>query len=423
MKKKLLNIVLIITVVFSIVTVPNVVKDMLVLRNFILLGLGATLLIFLLINYKEIKIDKKDIAIYFFILCIVISTFLSSDIGTSIFGVTSRYEGMLTLIVYSLIYIASKKFLSFKNKKGLYVLLYVIFLPIAILGIGQYFFKAKVKSIFSYLFVGSVIGNFGNTNFMGSFLILGLPIFVIRFIKDKKWLSFATANLLFFDLIACYARSAWVGFGALVIMLLIYAIKQKDKKIWIRAIALGLCFIAIFSFLYFSPNSKVKSKVNVIGKELNSAVTDGIDDKMGSGRIILWKEALKLIVKHPIFGVGTDNLHNGYKANGAYERFNFKTNMIATKAHNEYLQIAATEGIPCLIAYLSLIAMILLDKRKHFFNSTIYFMIGSCIICYLVQAFFNISITRVAPVFWFILGLMDNEMVKKIYNEETLKNI
>ena len=93
---------------------------------------------------------------------------------------------------------------------------------------------------------------------------------------------------------------------------------------------------------------QVKNDVTVVK-------TSGIDDKLGSNRIQIWKVVIELIEKHPIFGVGTDNLKNGVGENLTETSIDFiqRAKGIMDKAHNEYLHIAVTIGIPALILYLT----------------------------------------------------------------------
>ena len=85
---------------------------------------------------------------------------------------------------------------------------------------------------------------------------------------------------------------------------------------------------------------------------------------------------------------------------------------LADKAHNEYLQIAATIGIPALIIYLAFVCQIVF-KDKNIFKNNATFILLVPIISYLVQAFFNISTIGVAPIFWLLLGLIQNQKFKE----------
>ena len=93
--------------------------------------------------------------------------------------------------------------------------------------------------------------------------------------------------------------------------------------------------------------------------------------------------------------------------------FIFDTHQFIDKAHNEYLQIAATIGIPAMIVYLAFLAQILSSQKKKIFKDNATFILVIPIISYIVQAFFNISTIGVAPIFWALLGLLQNLPFKK----------
>ena len=218
---------------------------------------GAILLILLLINYKKLKLDKKDYVILIFAILIFISTMISSSVKTSIIGEKNRYEGMLAFYTYILIYFCAKKFLKYKDNKTLLNVLYGVYISISILGILQYYIKLPTNDLYP-IFNKGACGTFGNTNFMGSFISMGIPIFIITYIIKGDKISFITSLLVFFCLIACRARSGWVAFGIFSIIILIYLIKNKNKKLFKRAVILVVCFIMIFMLLYLPEKSIVK---------------------------------------------------------------------------------------------------------------------------------------------------------------------
>ena len=379
---------------------------------------GAILLILLLINYKKLKLDKKDYVILAFAVLVFISTMLSSKVKISIIGEINRYEGMLAFYTYILIYFCAKKFLKYKDNKTLLNVLYGVYISISILGILQYYIKLPTNDLYP-IFNKGACGTFGNTNFMGSFISMGIPIFIITYIIKGDKISFITSLLVFFCLIACRARSGWVAFGIFSIILLIYLIKNKNKKLFKRAVILVVCFIMIFMLLYLPEKSIVKQKINQVKNDVTIAKTKGLNDKLGSSRIQVWKIVIELIEKYPIFGVGTDNLKKGIADNLTETSINFilRAKVSIDKAHNEYLHIAVTLGIPALVIYLTLLCMIVFPKLKNILKQEKTFIILSAIISYLVQAFFNISTIGVAPLFWLSLGLLDNQNFKNRINE------
>jgi putative inorganic carbon (HCO3(-)) transporter len=404
MKEKYITIVL--TIILFAVTMVSALSFH---KLIALLIFGAVLLVLFLSNYKKITLDKKDIIILIFAALIFISSMLSSNVQKSIIGEEKRYEGMLTLYTYILIYFSAKKFLNFKNKKTLLAIFQIIYISICVLGILQYYIKINDITLFKK----GVAGTFGNTNFMGSFLSFGFPIFILLYIVKNSKLSLLTSNLIFFCLIACGTRSAWVAAIFFALILLSYLIKMKNKEFFKRTAFLLILFALIFTYLFTAKSSFVKAKVNTVKKEVKTVATQGINKKMGSSRIQIWNITIDLIKKYPIFGVGTDNLKDALADNVTEEYYKYVKNSgtVLDKAHNEYLQIAVTLGIPALIIYLIFLFGILHGKYKLIFDNLPLFVVYSSILCYLVQAFFNISTIGVAPFFWFALGLIDNKMI------------
>jgi putative inorganic carbon (HCO3(-)) transporter len=82
------------------------------------------------------------------------------------------------------------------------------------------------------------------------------------------------------------------------------------------------------------------------------------------------------------------------------------------KAHNEFLHIASVTGIPSLIIYLSMLVVIFIQNGKFLFKENMKTLLLLTILAYLVQAFFNISVIAVAPIYWILLGLLAQKTEK-----------
>lgn len=411
MKQRLITIILtLIAILAPLLIVPNFLgTNYNILKFWTLLISGLVLIILLLCQYKSLKLDKKDICILLFLGLVCISTFLSNDITKSILGEKNRYEGLLMFIIYIVIYLSAKKYFKFEKTEELLNILFIVSLAIGILGILQNYIVID-KSL-SPLFGKGICSTFGNSNFFGSFISLVLPITISFFILKGNKKSLVLALIMFFNMLSSGTRSAWVAFGAIAILGIFYLLKQKEKTYYKRFFLLLCCFILIFSFVFIDPKSMMKDKFAQMKDDINTSLHDGLEGNMGSGRIEIWEMTLKLITKKPIFGCGTDNLQLGLRTNCPedFDEYLIRTLTVVDKAHNEYLHIAATIGIPALIIYLVFIGMILFPKTRHMFNDKLYFVISITIISYLVQAFFNISTIGVAPLFWMILGLVDNQ--------------
>ena len=428
MKQKIITATLtILAVLAPALIVPVIFNDSTyILKMWALLIGGALLLILLLCNIKTFNIDKKDILMLAFIGLIIISTCFSSSLKISILGQRTRHEGALMLITYICIYFASKKYFKHENYEEILNILFFTCMAIGILGIAQKYVKfARLYPIFSK----GICGTFGNSNFFGSFVTLILPISVSIFLLKGNKRSLGLSLVMFFNIISCGTRSAWVAFIVGSIFFLIFLIKQKNKKYFIRIGILIICFVIIFMYLFNSFKfikeiinpakqevnqatiTTTEEKVKKTGNEIKEAVQSRNINRLGSGRMEIWKMTLKLIWQKPILGCGPDNLNKGLHIYCKEETENFVIRTITEpdKAHNEYLQIAATIGIPALIIYLIFLGLIVFPKMKEMFKNGLLFIITVTIICYLAQAFFNISTIGVAPLFWMLLGMADNK--------------
>ncbi|MBO4815600.1 MAG: O-antigen ligase family protein [Clostridia bacterium] len=428
MKQKIITtIVTLIAVLTPLLVAPVILYDKSnTLRLWVLLIGGAFLLIMLLLNLKTFKPDSKDILILIFLGFAIISTCLSSNIEISIWGHQGRFEGLLMFIIYICIYFCSKKYFKHENYKEILNILFYTCMIIGVLGIAQKYISFKrLYPIFNK----GICATFGNSNFFGSFITIVLPIVISIFTLKGSKKCFVLSLIMFFNMISSGTRSAWVAFFVGSIFFLVFLIKNKNKTYFKRILVLLLSFIIIFMYLLngFSfiknkiypqkqeikeiNNSKTEESIKRTQKEIKQSVKNGNLDRMGSGRIEIWKMTMKVILNRPIFGCGVDNLNNGLHTYCEEEINNrvSRTGKDIDKAHNEYLQIAATIGIPALIVYLSFLSLILFPKMKEMFKNKLLFILVLTIICYLTQAFFNISTIGVAPLFWMLLGIIDNK--------------
>lgn len=141
-------------------------------------------------------------------------------------------------------------------------------------------------------------------------------------------------------------------------------------------------------------------------KEATEVAKGNADDKFGSSRMYIWKATIKIIPKYWLHGAGIDNF---YFAFGQEPLQSNNGKIVYDKVHNEYLQTLVTQGVFSLISYLFLYAIVLKKGIKYSIKNEEIFLILP-IIGYLVQAFFNISVIEVAPIFYIALGLCSNNV-------------
>jgi putative inorganic carbon (HCO3(-)) transporter len=135
-------------------------------------------------------------------------------------------------------------------------------------------------------------------------------------------------------------------------------------------------------------------------------------EKAGANRVYIWLRTIDLIKESPWVGYGLENLESVFVEKYSEEMMEIYGKIyLVDRAHNEYLHIAVSSGIPALIAYLIFIVLCLKKGYELTKRDIRYLPYFTAISAYLVQAFFNISVVSVAYIFWIFLGVITNENV------------
>ena len=372
------------------------------------------LILYLIINtkLKEIKINTF---LLLYVLSVSASFMFSIDKTTSLWGKPLRCEGLLAFISYAVIYTAAANF--YKIKKSCVDLFLLSAFLIALYGIFQYFgYDFIPKDPRRIKWVKIAFSTIGNPNFLGSYIVLVLPVSVFMWINFCKKRYLLLSCIFYMCLLCTRTRSAWLGFIFSFALMIIFNIKDKiNMKHLYIAIAF---FTAITIFLnFYGQNETEKKFVSIISDAEKVYEKSPKAEYAGSTRIFIWKRAVKLIKSRPILGYGPDTFGivfmNNYKKDILY----VIGNEIIDKAHNEYLETAVTCGLVTLAFYI-LFIFDAIKKSYRSINKNKYIipvLLG--ISGYLVQAFFNISVVSVAPVFWAMLGILSSLSNEVIENE------
>lgn len=361
------------------------------------------MLIYFFEVYKKKKIGENfiDYLAAAYLIIAFLSTCFSVDIARSMTGREFRYDGFATLASYVFIFIIASKFYTFKKS---HVKFYIIsVLIVSILAIMQNFGIDVLRTQFIRRFWGNAdISTIGNRDFLGSYITLAMPIVVFLYMYTKKIYYLIASSVIYFAMLVSNTRSAYVAFVFYFSYLVYFMIRYKSRLK--NAAVITLLFIAITFGYNFSTHGEFFSRVFSIGKDINTVFTDPQnDDSAGSSRMLIWNRAVKLLDDRPILGSGPDTFDIVFE-----KRFGNIYRAKIDKAHNEYLQTAVTMGIPETILYIAFLSLIIYGAFKKV-NKNIYIVpILMSAAGYMIQAFFNISVVSVAPIYWAFLGIINN---------------
>ena len=370
-----------------------------------------------LLFLERIKFNLIDVFLILLVLFGIISTALSKDVSVSLYGYWRRYEGFLQLLYYySLMYLGTA---VFKDKCKKFII-YSIFV-FGIVNVLICFMQ--VYNIFKFVNVGLRDRMFGmglllNTNFAGSYMVLclGLSLGLFLYSKNRNCIGFIiklVLCLLFFSgLLMSNAMSGVVGLFFICLLIVMYFIymcvkKSNSKENIIKHLVLLVSCFLVFISLSYTRGTIIGRDFMLFSRETSELVKGNTNDNFGSGRIFVWKNTLKVVPKYILHGVGVDNFCNAFEYPLSFE-FSPGNVVYYDKVHNEYLQKLVCEGIFSCITYIVMLAFIFFKSVKENVKKFNYISVAFLFAFsgYCVQAFFNISVIEVAPLFWIVCGLL-----------------
>ncbi|GKU32031.1 O-antigen ligase family protein [Clostridium folliculivorans] len=365
-------------------------------------------LVCLYVKKDTLTFNWIDKLLLLFIGILLISSLMGVDIQNSFIGKMTDREPFLLYLCYFINFLLLSK--RFKLSKSFINILLIFASVVSLYSFIQFFGinpipLDKVRRTMEY----QPFSTLGYRNAIGAYISIFLPIAMALFMyKDEKKYIFATA-ILFLGLISSTTRSSWVAL--IISIVILFALSLKNKK---RLLNLGIVLITMFMIflgINYLKSGAINARLLSISNDTISLKQSG-NEMAGSGRIYIWKNGIKLLLDKPILGYGVDNFGTAFLgAHKSETEFMVKSlGGVVTKAHNEYLQILICNGIFALLLYLGILAAIVLKAGAKALKEGNIHLIAIIlgIISYCIQAFFNISIVSVAPVFWAMLGIAAN---------------
>lgn len=271
--------------------------------------------------------------------------------------------------------------------------------------------------------------NSGNIAYITLFFIL-LPVLL-----KKGVLLYKSLFLMFSIVFACSLRALinleyiqqaqktnvslsfsflfWISLilGLILLAVGFIQLKKNPEKIirvnlWYIVVVAEIIVVSIILICIY--NYSFADSDSGITKNLLSEIADLLHGKItmnsGTGRIGIWVESFKIALKSPVFGTGLGSYATVFMecSNGNHS----SPSLVLDNPHNEYLSIFFTNGLIGLILYLAFLISVALKSFKTLLKNEFTLIFFAVTLCYLIQAFFNISIVICAPLFWISIALL-----------------
>lgn len=382
----------------------------------ILLAFYAVFFLYVSIrNRREIHFLERDLEhlyLFGYVLLAGLATLLSVSPTISFWGSTYRHDGFLALLLYTFAYLMARN--AHNIEKYFFKALTVTSVLVSLYAILQFYKIDPVPhEMYQMDWVGLAFSTMGNPNFLGSYLTLSLPIPLYLYFYKEKRVGLFAYMILFLALLATRTRGAWIGsFMGLLSFLFYhqrtYGFKKQEVK---RVGSVLLASFAVLVFFMLTSGDTFLTRFLSIFLDFSKIIRQEEGAEMGgSYRVYLWGKTLELIRMKPLIGHGLDTM---YLAMNEHFRpqiiYDFGRYMNWDKAHNEYLNIAVSSGIPSLLLYLAFLRRTLAKGYTKLQVNPAYIPVLASVTGYLVQALFNIQVVMVYYVFLAFVGILSGK--------------
>lgn len=355
---------------------------------------------------------KRPNALQCFALAFMAAACLSaalSPYGSAVIIGASRYDGLVTLLLYGGIFLAVSAFGEWK-KYYVYLLAAsasvcsLIALiqftganPLGLYPAGLNYYDDGVR------YTGEFLGTIGNTNLLAAFYCLCIPLFTGHALTNRKMadrLMLLPAALCAGVLIGSRVASGLVALAAAAVTLIPYYVnyihRNKRLTLAVSASMAALCVLALAAVYFYGGGSGTLH-------ELSEVLHGHVEDSYGSSRVGIWRECLRLFGESPVTGGGPDTLV--LRTDMTFSRYVEETGSTLSthvdNAHCEILGYLVNLGLLGALPYVALCA----GSLRRFFRGCAP-AAGGALCCYYVQSLFGLGLCIVVPLVWIYMGLV-----------------
>lgn len=308
------------------------------------------------VNWKTILEDEIATCLYFFTISAALSTYFSADQHISIFGNIKSRFGLLVITSLLIFYLSALEVLKQKKvaNKAIDIILgcSAIIATYAIFQAMGHDFKQWSGTLTEGGYTRP-IGTLGHPNFMANYLAMTLPFALWRLNKFQSiW-----KKLLYLFIALISVTAIWFSLSrgmciAAIIGIMTYFLYSRVKFTGIfTAFAIGIILLSSTLLIFPKFRDMALSRMSEIVSP-------------GGPRIEYPKTAIRIWRQYPWVGVGTDNFERGFQNARSAHYWAIERNGSPHRAHNDFLNILATQGILGAIAVI-LLTLSIWFRIKH----------------------------------------------------------
>ena len=349
--------------------------------------------------------------------------FVAEDKLRALKGGANLKEGLTAYCFYAMLYVMAVLLTEEKKRKA--VQLTMIFGSIVpalcfwLIELGFTRYDRGKIGVWLTVMTNHRASIYRNSNYYGYYLTVMLVLTAVYLVSTKKKkLQAALWCVFVLNVITLVVNDTLGAFVAVLLSLILipvlYSIREKFRIAYLvpLAVFVGLSLWVNFGFFWeeigIAVGSLTRNYMSLRSDIGNLIAGNEAAAQAGSGRWALWQVAWDVMLEHPLFGCGPEQMV-----------FYMEERVSTPYAwpHNEYLQHAAALGIPAGLMYpAALISMAFTQiKRVKILRDTT-LMAGCMVFGYAVSAFFGGTTYVTTPYLFLALGLTS---LRRCENEET----
>ena len=288
--------------------------------------------------------------IVFFFFCTASVVFSENSYLVGLFGTKGRSTGLITYFSLALLFVAAVMVQSKRAYEGIVRFLLIAGVTNIVYNLLYMFGFDPIPWNNPY---GTILGTFGNPNFISSFLGIVVSVLFAFTIsgENKRIVRILAASIIpiaFFQIIYSHSiQGIFVSLiGSATVLYFFIRSKWESRNLQfaylITAFSVGL--ISVMGMLQKGPLASLIYKTSV------------------SLRGEYWAAGLNMGMNNPLTGIGLDSYGNWYRL---YRRPSAMIlpgpSIVSDSAHNVFIDFFASGGFPLLIAYISIQALVLIS--------------------------------------------------------------
>lgn len=357
------------------------------------------------------RLVRPELAMWTFVLAVLLSSATSVNAQLSLLGAPGRYEGLFAILAYIALFLVGVHF--FGSQSGWHTLATASGIAAAVTiayGIGQLFMpplfagEAFIREWYAGLGMPRIPSTLGSPVVFGGYLATMIPLLLALAVMPTRrgrvfWLIMASLGYVAAGF--TLTRAAWLAIAVSTGILVVGPQGRPFRRSAAAAVGGAVLVGAVLLFAVVGSPEPVGQRV-----------VSSFDVTAGSSaqRLYIWERTIALIRARPWLGWGLETLREvfPYDRPALVRVFGVRP-VIVDKAHNDILQVAVSVGVPGAVAYAVfwtgvISAAVRLWKRADASARPLAAGWLAAITAYLIQVQFSFSAVSLAPMVWLLAG-------------------